>query len=142
MGKLLRCSRSKALPLCRSIAVLVGEVDRMIYLLHFSDRIHPDRPTQHYVGYSARLSDRISAHLENRSNVSLINAAHERGITFTIVRCWKGDRTLERHLKSLKNAPKFCPHCSDRPWQLYQPKSMKPARELSGNQLKDALLFA
>ncbi|MGG6266223.1 hypothetical protein ACQ4M3_05210 [Leptolyngbya sp. AN03gr2] len=79
----------------------------MIYLLHFHDRIHPDRTTQHYVGYSAKLSDRILAHLENRSNVSLINAAHDRGISFTVVRCWKGDRKLERHLKSLKNAPKF-----------------------------------
>lgn len=114
----------------------------MIYLLHFHDRIHPDRTTQHYVGYSARLSDRISAHLENRSNVSLISAAHERGISFTVSRVWKGDRKLERHLKSLKNAPKFCPYCSSNPWELYQPESMKPARELSGNSLKDALLFA
>ena len=114
----------------------------MIYLLHFSDRIHPDRTTQHYVGYSSRLSDRISAHLENRSGVSLINAAHERGIGFTVSRVWKGDRRLERHLKSLKNAPKFCPHCSDRPWELYQPGSTKPARELTGHRLKDALLFA
>jgi len=113
----------------------------VIYLLHFSDRIHPDRTTQHYVGYSTKLSDRISAHLENRSGVSLINAAHERDIPFTVSRVWKGDRRLERHLKSLKNAPKFCPHCSSRPWELYQPKSMQPARELLGNRLKDALLF-
>ncbi|MBD1847627.1 endonuclease [Cyanobacteria bacterium FACHB-63] len=114
----------------------------MIYLLHFSDRIHLDRTTQHYVGYSARLSDRILAHLENRSGVSLINAAHERGINFAVSRVWQGERRLERHLKSLKNTPKFCPRCSDKPWQLYRPGSLKQVRELTGNRLKDALLFA
>ncbi|BAU13758.1 hypothetical protein LEP3755_42990 [Leptolyngbya sp. NIES-3755] len=113
----------------------------MIYLLHFSDRISPNHTTQHYVGFTDSLSDRISAHVQNRSGVSLINAAHERGISFTVSRVWKGDRKLERHLKSLKCAPKFCPHCSDRPWQLFHPGSTRQARELSGLRLKDALLF-
>ncbi len=114
----------------------------MIYLLHFNDRISPNHTTQHYIGFSDNLSDRILAHVENRSGVSLINAAHERNISFTVVRCWQGNRKLERHLKSLKNAPKFCPICSRDPWQLYHPDRFKQARELTGNALKERLCFA
>jgi hypothetical protein len=113
----------------------------MVYLLHFHDRISPNHPTQHYVGFTDSLSDRIASHLAGTSGVALIRAARQRGIKFSVVRCWKGDRKLERHLKRLKNAPKFCPCCNQNPWQLYRPNKLKPVRELAGNQLKEALVF-
>lgn len=140
MEQLLRCTRSQALPLCRFDSVL-AEVEVMVYLLHFHDRISPNHTTQHYVGFTDCLSDRIASHLAGTSGVALIRAAKQRGIKFTVVRCWKGDRRLERHLKKLKNAPKFCTCCSRNPWELYQPRSMKPAREVTGNSLKEQLLF-
>jgi predicted GIY-YIG superfamily endonuclease len=112
----------------------------MIYLLHFHDRIHPDHSCQHYIGYTSSLHDRIHQHLHNTSGVRLIQVAHHRQIPFSIVRCWHGNQQLERYLKSLKNSPKFCPLCTQNPWHLYFPNSL-PARELTGNTLKDHLLF-
>ena len=113
-----------------------------VYLLHFERPISATHTTQHYIGYARELSDRILAHVENRSGARLVEVAHQRDLTFTIARVWQGDRKLERHLKSLKNAPKFCPYCARNPWQLFPPQSIKPARELTGNQLKEQLLFA
>lgn len=140
MEQLLRCTRSQALPLCRFDSVL-AEVEVMVYLLHFHDRISLNHTTRHYVGFTDCLSDRIQSHLNGTSGVALIRAAKQRGIKFTVVRVWRGNRRLERHLKRLKNAPKFCPCCSRNPWELYQPRSMKPAREVTGNSLKEQLLF-
>ncbi|MCU0552744.1 GIY-YIG nuclease family protein [Leptolyngbya sp. GGD] len=114
----------------------------MVYLLHFHDRISPNHTTQHYVGFTDSLSDRISDHLAGTSGVALIRAAKQRGIKFTVVRVWRGNRKLERHLKKLKNAPKFCPCCNQKPWELYPDGKLKPAREVTGNRLKEYLLFA
>lgn len=38
--------------------------------------------------------------------------ANERGISYRIVRWWKGGRALERELKNKKCSPKLCPICS------------------------------
>ena len=114
----------------------------IVYLLHFHAPICSTHPAQHYTGFTESLSTRIFDHLHGRSGVSMIRAAYDRGIKFSVVRCWKGDRRLERHLKSLKNTPKFCPYCSNHPWQLYQPNSLIKVPELSGNRLKEQLLFS
>lgn len=112
-----------------------------IYMLHFHRRICPTHPCQHYVGATNCLSDRIEEHLHGRSGVDLIRVAHEREIPFTVVRCWIGGWNLERHLKSLKSAPKFCPVCNpSNPWELYHPCSIRKARELRPLTLKERLL--
>jgi len=36
----------------------------------------------------------------------------ERGITWRLVRTWKGGRKFERQLKNRKDAPKLCVICS------------------------------
>ena len=39
-----------------------------VYLLHFSDRINPGHPTQHYLGYAEDLERRIKEHRVGRGS--------------------------------------------------------------------------
>lgn len=88
-----------------------------VYLLHFERPIAPGHPTQHYIGYADDLTRRIRAHARGRYNgggngcARLCEVAKERGIGFTVARLWSGDRSLERRLKSRKEAPRLCPIC-------------------------------
>lgn len=82
----------------------------MVYLLHFSDRICPSRTTQHYLGWTTDLDERIRAHRKG-SGSRLCQVAAQRGIGFRLAEVWIGDRSLERQLKHYKNAPKLCPIC-------------------------------
>jgi predicted GIY-YIG superfamily endonuclease len=81
------------------------------YLLHFHQLIAPGKhTTRHYLGYAEDLERRIKEHRAGQG-ARLTEVAKERGITFSLVRCWIGDRKLERKLKNLKNGPKLCPLC-------------------------------
>jgi hypothetical protein len=42
----------------------------------------------------------------------LVEVATERGITFEVVRVWRGDRGRERRLKNRKEGPTLCPICN------------------------------
>lgn len=81
-----------------------------VYLLHFSDRINPGHPTQHYLGYAEDLERRIKEHRVGRGS-RLCEVAKERGISFVVSRTWSGDRRMERTLKDRHNAPLLCPIC-------------------------------
>jgi predicted GIY-YIG superfamily endonuclease len=82
-----------------------------VYLLHFQSPISPSHTTQHYIGWAEDLESRITAHRNGRG-ARLCQVAKERGISFTVVRTWQGDRKLERQLKNRKNAPRLCPVCN------------------------------
>jgi predicted GIY-YIG superfamily endonuclease len=81
------------------------------YLLHFDSPISPNHTAQHYLGFSADLSERITQHKEG-SGSRLCAVAKERGIAFTVARTWEGDRAVERKLKAQKNSPRLCPICN------------------------------
>ncbi|HAZ43002.1 MAG TPA: endonuclease [Cyanobacteria bacterium UBA11369] len=92
----------------------------MVYLLHFNQRINPNRPTQHYLGYAKDLDQRIRNHRLGRG-ARLCEVAKERGITFKVAEVWSGVReaccfatyrSLERQLKRQKNSRRFCPICN------------------------------
>lgn len=83
-----------------------------VYLLHFHERINPDRPAQHYLGSTNDLDRRIWEHRQG-VGARLCEVAKERGIGFTLAEVWVGGRRLERQLKRQKNGPKFCPICEN-----------------------------
>lgn len=86
----------------------------MVYLLHFARPICPTRSTQHYIGWTSDLDDRLRTHRKGNGS-RLCQVAKERGITFALAEVWKGDRQLERQLKNYKNARQFCPICQRKP---------------------------
>lgn len=81
-----------------------------IYLLHFERRISPRHTTQHYLGIAKDLEARLADHASGQG-ARLTQVAVERGISWTVVRTWKGDRTFERRLKNRKHANYLCPLC-------------------------------
>lgn len=54
-----------------------------VYLLHFHAPISPSRTTQHYLGWTLDLDDRIWKHRRGRGS-RLCQVALERGIKFTV----------------------------------------------------------
>lgn len=104
-----------------------------IYILHFERPIADGHPCQHYAGWCKDLAARIQSH-EHGSGARLTEVAAERGISFTVVRAWRGSRIDERWLKNQKRAPEFCPHCNDTP---RQPRRMK---ELSSREIQQTLI--
>jgi predicted GIY-YIG superfamily endonuclease len=84
----------------------------MVYLLHFLKPIAPGKhTTQHYVGCSDNLAQRIEQH-RNGTGARLCAVAKERGIGFVVARVWEGGKAEERRIKGWKNAPRLCPICS------------------------------
>ena len=87
-----------------------------IYLLHFTRRINPSRPAQHYLGYADDIAQRLAEHAAGRG-ARLTQVALERGIPWALVRTWEGpgaDRTRERRMKRWKHADRLCPLCGSR----------------------------
>lgn len=83
-----------------------------VYLLHFDRRISENHTCQHYLGSASNLNKRLALHKSGKG-ARLTQVANERGIEYSIVRTWEGDRTLERKLKKQKNAPRLCPVCRE-----------------------------
>ena len=84
-----------------------------IYLLHFTARINPARPAQHYLGIAADLDIRLAEHASGHG-ARLTQVALERHISWELARTWEGpqaSRKLERKLKLRKNSPQLCPIC-------------------------------
>jgi predicted GIY-YIG superfamily endonuclease len=82
-----------------------------VYLLHFEKPISDRHTTQHYIGYTSDIDERLRSHRKGTGS-RLCAVAKERGIGFTLAELIKGDRTIERTLKNAKNSPKMCPICS------------------------------
>jgi putative endonuclease len=81
-----------------------------VYLLHFDRPLSAGHTAQHYLGWSKYLPARAIAHLRGRG-ARMTQVAVERGISFSIVRTWQGDRHFERKLKNRKEGPRLCPIC-------------------------------
>ena len=83
----------------------------IVYLLHFTQPISDNHTTQHYLGYTKSLKQRIADH-KNGNAARLTQVALERGIDFVVAKTWSdGSRSLERHLKNQHNSPRLCPIC-------------------------------
>lgn len=87
-----------------------------VFLLHYIDRINPDRPARHYLEYTARrVEERTNDHRSGfRYRTAAIPfAAHQRGIDFIVARVWpNADRRDEKRLRDLHNNPRLCPVCN------------------------------
>lgn len=92
-----------------------------IYLLHFDSPISDKHTCQHYIGWtSRRLFLRIQDHRKGlRQAARLTQVAKERGISFKVVRTWRGSRNDERKLKNRKESPMLCPICQGRKLRGY-----------------------
>lgn len=104
-----------------------------IYLIHFDQPIAKGHQARHYLGFSKDIAIRIQAHWSGRG-ANLTKVANERGISYRIVRAWKGTRNDERRLKNQKNTPRLCPCCNEAP----QNPTWLPA--LSNDELQSTLL--
>ena len=79
-----------------------------VYLIHFST---PYKHARHYLGYSAKLSQRQACHMAG-NGARLIQVINEAGISWSVVRTWAGNRSAERRLKNFHNSPDLCPTCN------------------------------
>ena len=79
-----------------------------VYLICFN---RPYRHARHYTGYSEHLDKRLTDHLCGQG-ARLMEIVTEAGIEWKVTRTWKGDRSLERHIKNRKDAPRICPRCA------------------------------
>lgn len=80
----------------------------MVYLIHFDD---PYYHAQHYLGSTKNLEDRLAAHRAGRG-ARLMEVITDAGISWRLVRTWKGGRQLERQLKRRCNGRRLCPICN------------------------------
>ena len=92
----------------------------VVYLLHF-DRFIPGGRNRHYIGISNDLDRRIAQHKAGNSG-PIFAIARDWGIQFEVVRTWKFEdvqeaHDMERWLKEMRNAPKYCPCCTASPWR-------------------------
>lgn len=87
----------------------------MIYLIHLDKPLSDQHTAQHYLGFCEKnLARRIREHSRGRG-ARFMEVAKERAISFKIARVWAGSRSDERRLKERKEAPRFCPFCSEKP---------------------------
>jgi len=84
-----------------------------VYLLHFHNAVEH---AQHYVGSTAHLKQRLITHARG-AGARLTEVTKEREIDWTLAGLWqtsdRNARYLERKLKQIKNAPKYCQFCGD-----------------------------
>jgi predicted GIY-YIG superfamily endonuclease len=84
--------------------------DPVVYLIHFDQ---PYYHAQHYIGTTIDLEHRIRQHQSGVScgGAHLLHAVNLAGISWQVVRIWKGGHALEKQFKARKNARMFCPVC-------------------------------
>lgn len=89
-----------------------------VFLLHFHNRINPDRPARHYLEYTARTVDARVRDQRSGSvyrSAPLCYAAYQRGIDFVVARVWpNADRRDEKRLRDVHDNPALCPICNPR----------------------------
>jgi len=96
---------------------MVDEVGT-IYLLHASrpyvgKQSDPTKKVQtagHYLGWAKELNARISHHRKGTGG-NLTRIWKLDGITFEVVRTWRGTRSDERKLHNYKHNSQLCPIC-------------------------------
>jgi predicted GIY-YIG superfamily endonuclease len=86
----------------------------IIHLIHFDEpignRSKPRGMAQHYIGYALALIERLQEHARG-DGARIMAAVVSYGISWKVVRTWKGGRKEERKLKNRKKARKICPLC-------------------------------
>jgi predicted GIY-YIG superfamily endonuclease len=83
-----------------------------VYLLHFQRPISSKHTTQHYLGTTTDLDERLWQHQRGKG-ARLTQVALERQIPFRVAEVWQGGYALEHQLKRQKNHRKFCPLCQN-----------------------------
>lgn len=79
-----------------------------VYLLHF---VSPYWHARHYLGFTNKpLEQRLAAHRAGKG-ANLLGVVRAAGITWQVVRIWKGTRALERQLKRWHSGKNLCPIC-------------------------------
>jgi len=79
-----------------------------IYLLHLDRKL---AHAAHYLGLAEDLPARLERHASGQG-ARMLAVCRERGIGWTLVRTWQGNRGFERWLKNKKSAGRFCPVCA------------------------------
>lgn len=81
-----------------------------IYLLHLSARIAGH--AGHYLGYAHDLDARLAEH-DTGAGARLTQVARQQGITWELVRTWRGARATRREERRLKriHGSRLCPLC-------------------------------
>jgi predicted GIY-YIG superfamily endonuclease len=103
-----------------------------VYLLHFSAPVSNRHTCQHYLGFAEDLAVRVQKH-QSGNGSRLVQVALQRGLSFELVRVWRGGRSFERKLKNRKEATRLCPICN--PGNRYA-----EANELSQAEISQALI--
>jgi len=80
---------------------------KVVYLLHFS---RPYRHARHYLGSCVDLEGRLAQHAAG-SGARLVEVIVSNGISFELVRTWRGGRRKERSLKKWHSGVRLCPLC-------------------------------
>lgn len=92
---------------------------RWVYLLHLDRPLgNPGNRTgqaDHYLGSAWSVTERQATETSARCDVAILRAARAAGIGWRVVRCWPGDRKLERRLKDRGGASRLCPACGITP---------------------------
>jgi predicted GIY-YIG superfamily endonuclease len=102
--------RTKAMKEATRQAIGTGQ-QGTIYLIHFDTKIGH---AAHYVGWTSKggLLKRM-AHHRNGTGSKLMAEAKRRGIGWSVVYLWEGDRHFERYLKDKNGSAKICPCCKE-----------------------------
>lgn len=81
----------------------------MVYLIHMDTKI---AHAQHYIGSSKDIDARLVAH-KSGQGARLLQVANGLGITYSVVRTWRGGRVEERLFHRRKASPRLCPTCRE-----------------------------
>lgn len=79
-----------------------------VYLIHFET---PYEHAGHYLGSTEDLPRRLHEHRTNRG-AKLLAAVNRAGISYSVVRTWKGGAFEEYRLKNLGGKARICPVCT------------------------------
>ena len=81
-----------------------------VYLLHFDQPVYG--LSQHYVGFTTNLPQRIAMHRSGHG-ARITAIAAKKGIAWELVYVWEdGDKPFERQLKKKGNFKRYCTICS------------------------------
>lgn len=84
----------------------------MVYLLHFERRY---RHAGHYLGFTQLApEERFERHASGHG-ARLLRVVAAAGISWQLVRLWRGTRADERRLKLNGSSTRLCPHCVPKP---------------------------
>lgn len=123
--------------------MLWGSWDRgYVYLIHLERQLNRGserdrRSAQHYMGWTSNLAGRVQLHEQGLGSRFLACAVRLK-IPFSVVRVWRGGRSLEKRLKGRKKHAVFCPVCNPDSYDSVFPAVKYPA--LTVEEIEDQLV--